>query len=272
MPPGFNKNGEGAERIRLRKVAELSAHPLNEKLYGNASSDAELKSSVKKWGILEPILVDRQSQILSGHRRWTVAKELDHQEIPAFLFDGTQLEGEAILIEANRQRVKTKGQIARETAELVRIEKALAAERRKRKAISDVPSERPSDAGRTIEKVGKATGQSKMTVLKQTAIVAAANQRNKIALAGLQDLDNNQGSVSAIYRELVQPTPILVPKSPTRILREGYEARFESLGLIANVSAVSSGSTTKFDLRLSGLSVAQLDSLIEVLALKERQA
>ena len=132
MPP--NKNGEAAERIRLRSVAGLSPHPLNFRLYGKTISDPELKRSVKKWGILEPILVDRQSHILSGHRRWTVAEELGHHKVPTFLFDGTPLEGEAILIEANRQRVKTKGQKTRETAELVRIERALAAERRKRKS------------------------------------------------------------------------------------------------------------------------------------------
>jgi ParB/RepB/Spo0J family partition protein len=119
MPPGFNKNGEGAERVRVRSVAGLSPHPLSK-----ATSDSELKSSVKKWGILEPLLVNRRNQILSGHRRWTAAKELGYHKIPAFLFEGTSLEPEAILIEANRQRVKTKGQQTRETAERSRAAEA----------------------------------------------------------------------------------------------------------------------------------------------------
>jgi hypothetical protein len=137
-----------------------------------------------------------------------------------------------------------------------------------------VPSRGTSDAGRTIEKVGKATGQSKTTVLKQAAIVAAANAGNKIAQLGLKELDSDRGSVSAIYREITQRQPVLVLKSKTRILRETFEARFERLGLTASVTtAVCGGSTTKFDLRLSRLSLSQLEHLAKTLeAFAEKRA
>jgi hypothetical protein len=110
--------------------------------------------------------------------------------------------------------------------------------------------------------------------MKQAAIVAAADAGNKIAQLGLQELDSNRGSISAIYRDITQRQPVLVPKSKTRILRETLEARFARLGLTASVTtAVCSGSTTKFDLRLSRLSLSQLEHLAQTLeTLAEKRA
>jgi ParB-like chromosome segregation protein Spo0J len=72
---------------------------------------------------------------LAGHRRWeactTIAERRPDKDfrIPATIFGGSDFQAEQLVIESNRQRVKTPEQKAREFRELKRIEAALAKER-----------------------------------------------------------------------------------------------------------------------------------------------
>ncbi len=54
----------------------MTAHPLNTKVYGDVAPDTELLDSVRKNGVIVPVLVDKDNHIISGHRRWLAAKEL----------------------------------------------------------------------------------------------------------------------------------------------------------------------------------------------------
>jgi hypothetical protein len=134
-------------------LAQLAIHPFNAKVYGDEKPSQELIESMRKVGQLEPILVARvgrsrnahqplgaytyktdpvQYYILSGNRRYHAAKKLGWTEVDVRCIRGdnpTQLEIEQIIIEANRQRIKTAEQKAREFKELKRIESLLAKER-----------------------------------------------------------------------------------------------------------------------------------------------
>jgi ParB-like chromosome segregation protein Spo0J len=249
----------------------LKPHPLNEKVYGATIVDPDLKRSIERFGILQPLVVNGDV-ILSGHNRWMAAMELGFKQVPvtnAGLHGRplSELEAEAILIESNRQRVKTAGQIARETAELCRIEQALAAERMKAGTpVSQGP------IGSTRDIVATKTGQGSKTVEKQIAIVKAANAGNPRAQAALAALDKDEISISAAHRMVTEPTahepskkaqPVLVPPSPTRVYRETCEARLAAAGIIASVT--KDNKTGKFDLRLVGLTKVQLEQLMEIL-------
>ena len=52
-----------------RPTSSLKPHPLNAKIYRDAS-DTDLCDSVKRFGILQPILITEGGLIISGHRRW----------------------------------------------------------------------------------------------------------------------------------------------------------------------------------------------------------
>jgi len=132
---------------RYRSVERINPHPLNEKVYGKEAEDPELVKSIKKMGVLNPIVVNERGEILSGTRRWLAAKKAGLTEVPVILWRGGQfltrgcdgderidernllrepdvasLAGELFLIESNRHREKTKSQRAREYKELKRIE------------------------------------------------------------------------------------------------------------------------------------------------------
>ena len=106
---------------------ELEPHPKNEEIYGDTESAADLDetfiSSVREKGVLEPLVITNGKQIISGHRRWLAAKATDTDRVPVRKseFDSDLAEREA-LIEFNRQREKTPGQIVNEFEEMLEIE------------------------------------------------------------------------------------------------------------------------------------------------------
>ena len=49
-------------------VNKLKHHPLNKDIYKLSSID-ELSMSIKEMGLLEPLVVDKKNQVISGNRR-----------------------------------------------------------------------------------------------------------------------------------------------------------------------------------------------------------
>jgi hypothetical protein len=138
-----------------KRLDELFPHPFNVKVYGEEPPSKDLIASLETVGQLEAILVCRIGRsrsahqpygtytiendpvryyILAGHQRYRAAKQLGWKKVDVRCIRGdnpTPLEIEQIIIEANRQRVKTAEQKAREFKELKRIEAALAEARMK---------------------------------------------------------------------------------------------------------------------------------------------
>jgi phage N-6-adenine-methyltransferase len=114
--------------ISQARPAELSPHPKNREIYGDTDDvddlDATFKESVAEKGVLEPLVITNGKEIISGHRRWLAARDAGLDEVPVRYseFDDELAEREA-LIEFNRQREKTPGQIVNEFEEMLEIEK-----------------------------------------------------------------------------------------------------------------------------------------------------
>jgi hypothetical protein len=186
------------------QTKRLAIHPLNTKIYGDTAPDTNLLESVKAYGIFNPIIVNRDKQILSGTRRWLSAIAAGFNKVPVLvLLEKNKLLHELFLIESNRTREKTAGQMARETAELFRIEKELAAERQRATLAQNVSTVVPSEgtSGKTRDIVAEKTGQSKNTVEKQVAIVTKAEAGDPVAKEALRMLDKGSSVISA-YRTL----------------------------------------------------------------------
>jgi N6-adenosine-specific RNA methylase IME4 len=115
---------------------ELQPHEKNKEIYNDTDDSNNLDDtflqSVKEKGVLEPLVVTDDKTIISGHRRWIAAKNADLDSIPVRYseFDSDLAKREA-LIEFNRQRDKTPGQIVNEFEEMVAIEEQRAKERTK---------------------------------------------------------------------------------------------------------------------------------------------
>jgi protein gp37 len=173
-----------------RHVAEFRAHPENLKIYGD-TIDFEFLESIKKKGILTPLLISQDNQIISGHRRWRAAQELGFITIPITVFQSTDpLDILEALVESNKQRVKTNEQIGREYDALEEVEKARAKQRQAEQAKVNQPQAKKSqnreavptsDAGRARDTVGQKIGVSGRTAQQAAVCVRVMD--------GLEQLD-----------------------------------------------------------------------------------
>lgn len=188
------------------RVSRLEPHPLNDKIYGDSKPDAGLIKSVKEHGVFNPVIVNKRKQILSGTRRWLAAKEAGYSKIPVLILledRGDGLLSELFLIESNRARTKTQGQIAREASELLRIETELAKQR-----MSDGPKKGPAISpevrGDARDKVANTLGIGAKKVDQAVAVVRAAESGERIAKIELKKLDRGETTVHAAYKATIE--------------------------------------------------------------------
>jgi hypothetical protein len=104
--------------IELRALASLRPHPENGSIFGDPEECeqwSEILGSIRKRGIIEPLIIKADGTILSGHVRRAVAEELKLKEVPvrvAPAFESYRAEVE-FLIKANTERRQlTKAEIA----------------------------------------------------------------------------------------------------------------------------------------------------------------
>lgn len=139
---------------------DLELHRLNYVLYGREPVDEELVESIKKHGILEPVVITKDGKVISGHRRLKAAMNI--QPVPqvpcrVISFPPGQrglLEEQEAIIEFNRQRRKTDQQIARE-GELLEKIYSERAEERKLKNLKPFQKTHEKHSDREISKEGE---------------------------------------------------------------------------------------------------------------------
>ncbi len=109
----------------LIPTSSLKPHPKNIDIYGIEEIDVVLLDSIKQTGILTPLLVTSDHEILSGHRRWTHAKALGIEKLPCQVFESSdETEKIKLLLSSNIQRKKTESQYQKEADEWESILKA----------------------------------------------------------------------------------------------------------------------------------------------------
>ena len=94
-------------------ISKLKPHPINEEIYSYKKSEhEELKKSVELNGLIEPIVIQKDNTILSGHRRYNVIKELGFESVECRLVHPTS--DKLFLVESNRTRTKTTEELLKE--------------------------------------------------------------------------------------------------------------------------------------------------------------
>lgn len=93
------------------KITDIKPHPINDQIY-TTTDLTDLKNSIKVNGQLEPIVVNKENTIISGHRRYFSMIQLGFTECEIRIVDH---ENELIsLIEYNQQRKKTATDLSNE--------------------------------------------------------------------------------------------------------------------------------------------------------------
>ena len=150
-----------------KSIGELTPHPLNKDIYGDENVQ-ELADSIRKNGLVNPLIVNQDNVIISGHRRYYACLSLGMKEVPCEIlaFDDENEELERLLLE-NQYREKSVFQKAKEAERWEVIEKVKARQRQgTRTDLIDniVDTGPPSDSRKTrdiiAEKVGLGSGKT----------------------------------------------------------------------------------------------------------------
>jgi len=163
--PLEEKSEVKTQKPKLLNIKTEKLHPFENHPYKILDDDsmAELKESIKEYGLLNRILVrpldkkEEEYEVISGHRRVYAAKTLGIKELPAIVHFIDRDEATLLMVDSNNQRER-----------LLPSEKAFAY-RMKYEALKHqgktsgqvVPK---SDDNRTTAKIGESSGESYKTV------------------------------------------------------------------------------------------------------------
>lgn len=186
--------------LETRNPSELTEHPLNLRIYGNAEDD-EMTASVRENGVYTPLVVTSDGVVVSGHRRRRAAISAGLAEVPVTVLAETSgVEIEKLVILLNTQREKTVIEKAREFKELAAIHKKIAAEIQK--AGGTIKGK-----GRAEDIAAKAVGTSRRTANKAAEVV---EHIETLRAAGKEDeadalTEKLNVSVAAAHSEIADP-------------------------------------------------------------------
>lgn len=229
----------------LINTHQLKPHPKNLEIYGTEEIDVVLLDSIKQTGVLTPLLVTSDNEILSGHRRWIHAKALGIERLPCQVFDSSdETEKIKLLLSSNIQRKKTESQYQKEADEWEIIIRAENAQKQKdaseygtlggrgNKREEDHQDENPCanigtrvfspDENKTRNKLPIQVGydKGKTTFSKARAVYTAAKEGDETAKDLMKKVDEGTLTVNSAFNQLKQKQQELEPK-PELELPEG---------------------------------------------------
>lgn len=180
---------ESVTPIRIDQIQPFADHPFRVE---QDAAMAELKESVALNGVLEPVLLRPKGdgyEMLSGHRRMAVCKELGIETIPAIVRDLEDAEATLAMVDANRQR-----------EHLYPSEKAFAYKMRDDALKRIAAGHGVPPSGRTTEQIGKENHMSDRNVRRYIRLTRLVPE-----LLKLVDSNKLGSSVAEILSFLSKP-------------------------------------------------------------------
>lgn len=158
--------------IIVKEISELKNHPKNAEIYQDEKVD-DLVLSIGQYGLKEPITINPQNLIISGHRRVQALRQLNEKHVQCRVMEFKTPEDELVfLITQNEYRVKTNEEKIREGALLEEIESLRAEARMK----AGIPPSGLIETGRTRDVVAKKIGLSGETYRKGKTVIQAIDK------------------------------------------------------------------------------------------------
>lgn len=102
-----NNKIDNAEIIHKIKINEIEPNKNQPRRTFNSESIDELSESIKKYGVIQPIIVSKEEnyyEIIAGERRWRASKKAGLAEMPCIIRDSEEKENKEIALIENIQR------------------------------------------------------------------------------------------------------------------------------------------------------------------------
>jgi len=163
------------KQVAIREINEtdislLKSHPRNKEIYGSEDV-SDLVALIQERGrIVTPLVVNKDYTIISGHRRWLAAKELEYPTAPCEIIEFASEEEELEeLIHYNAGRNKTFEQRIRESITLEEVY-SVKAKKRSIENLKQNKTDMDNLAGSEDSDVGDPIGDTRDVVASKVGI------------------------------------------------------------------------------------------------------
>lgn len=155
----------------------------------------ELCESIKKVGLLHPIVLDKDNNLIVGYRRIAAYKQLKFEEIECTKISNLD---ELLKLQSESDENKCRKDFTPEEAitigeQLEPIEKEAAKERKS--TLNNASVKLTEAKGESLDKVAKAVGMSRNTYVKAKAVIKSGNKQ-------IIEEMNKTGSVDGAFKEI----------------------------------------------------------------------
>lgn len=100
-------NKDDSEKIHKIKITEIEPNKNQPRRTFNSESIDELAESIKKYGVIQPIIVSKKDnyyEIIAGERRWRASKKAGLAEMPCIIRESEEKENKEVALIENIQR------------------------------------------------------------------------------------------------------------------------------------------------------------------------
>jgi len=202
---------------------KLSQIKIGSRFRTNLGDISRLKESIEEVGLLHPIVVSEDKELIAGFRRIQAFKELGRDSIPVNVVNLKDVAKGEIHENAVRKDFTV--------SEMVAVKRALEPEMLK-EAEERKKAGKPSsklDAGRTDEKIARYLGVGKDTLRKAEALVIASEKAPEKFKDELEKVDLGKRTISNVFTEVSKweniqnAEPIFIPDTvEVRILKMDF--------------------------------------------------
>ncbi len=219
-----NNNKLHDNKLHYINPNKLKPHPKNKEIYDSELVDDDLVDSIRKNNQLEPIVIDQNRMIISGHRRWRAIQKIKEEKLTeeeanieaicVFRYFSDELEIEEAIVESNRQREKSPLEIYRESKLLHKVYAERAEQRRRQnlpnlkppKYVDELNSAHREEMrnmfGRTMDKVAEKVGYKRDRLAKLVLIGRRYDEGNTEAIDIMNKIKSGELSIDAAYKKL----------------------------------------------------------------------
>jgi N6-adenosine-specific RNA methylase IME4/ParB-like chromosome segregation protein Spo0J len=173
-----------------------------------------LADNIAKIGLLQPIAVTSDGQLVAGQRRLEAAKHLGWNEIPVFIKDDLDAIVRGEFAENTFRKDFTLSEAVAIKRALEPLEREAARERQGARNDKHLENFSTSSSGRALDKIAAVAGKHRTTIAKAEAVVDAAKAEPEKFGKLLADMDRS-GRVNGVFKRLrVAQQAVLIRAEP----------------------------------------------------------
>jgi len=174
---------------KLIEIAKLKQHPFQSTIYNaNSSATEQLADTIKQFGVIQPLRINRNYEVMSGNRRLEAAIAVGLTEVPVIFVDIPKEEEEQFILDSNLMRKRSLLEVVREIKKYYKIYERKPG--RKPKNNGDNPD---TISGRTKEIVSRLVGLCSTYVDSLNKL----DLKNKTVVDYLKQVDSDDATINA---------------------------------------------------------------------------